>query len=379
MARTEITEVSDERGRPNELNLLQKVRTFWIKGVLEKSLYQEAQLALGLEVRPTAVVRLSETLIQTSEQSTPQPLPPASTIQQVYDEANGQLLILGAPGTGKTTMLLDLTQDLLTRAMRDENHLLPVVFNLSSWAEKRPTLTAWLVDELRLRYDVPRAIAQEWVGKGRILPLLDGLDEVRAEERGACVEAINKYREAHGLDPLVVCSRIAEYEALAARLILTTAVLIQPLSREQVEHYLAELGSPAEGLRQMLAADAELRKLAETPVMLNVLLLTYEGGPAETIAEPPPDGSAPSTRVFAAYVERMFERRGADRRYSREQTLHWLAWLARGMTQQGQTLFFLERLQPDWLPTRPLLRRYVLVDRLGSGLVAGVTVGWSSG
>ena len=54
----------------------------------------------------------------------------------------------------------------------------PVVFNLSSWAAKHPPLADWLADELNQRYDIPPKIAQSWVEAGRILPLLDGLDEV---------------------------------------------------------------------------------------------------------------------------------------------------------------------------------------------------------
>ncbi len=56
------------------------------------------------------------------------------SISQVFDAVGGELLILGAPGSGKTTMLLELTRDLLARARQDATHPLLVVFNLSSWA-----------------------------------------------------------------------------------------------------------------------------------------------------------------------------------------------------------------------------------------------------
>jgi hypothetical protein len=39
----------------NRERLLQKVRTYWVEGVLEKSLYAEARLQLGMEVKPDAV------------------------------------------------------------------------------------------------------------------------------------------------------------------------------------------------------------------------------------------------------------------------------------------------------------------------------------
>jgi hypothetical protein len=41
-----------------------------------------------------------------------------------------------------------LARDLIERAEQDEGHPIPVVFNLSSWAEKQRPLQEWLVHEL---------------------------------------------------------------------------------------------------------------------------------------------------------------------------------------------------------------------------------------
>jgi hypothetical protein len=38
----------------------------------------------------------------------PHPLPAGTSIVQVYDESESDLLILGEPGAGKTTLLLEL-------------------------------------------------------------------------------------------------------------------------------------------------------------------------------------------------------------------------------------------------------------------------------
>ena len=59
------------------------------------------------------------------------------------------------------------------------------------------------MDALNEQYDVPRKTGQAWVEADQILPLLDGLDEVALEHRAACVEAINSFRQEHGLLPLV--------------------------------------------------------------------------------------------------------------------------------------------------------------------------------
>jgi predicted NACHT family NTPase len=111
-------------------------------------------------------------------------------------------------------------------------------------------LVDWLVDALNEQYGVPRKIGQAWVEADQILPLLDGLDEVRAEARAACVEAINTFRQEHGLLPLVVCSRVVDYEAVGTRLRLQGALVVQPLTRAQVESYLAQVGRPLAAVRE---------------------------------------------------------------------------------------------------------------------------------
>ena len=123
----------------NRQRLLRRVRSFWITGVLEHSLHGAALLALGLQAQPDVVANPWHLVVQHPE-TTPRPLPPGTRITQVYDAADGELLILGAPGSGKTTLLLELARELLSRAERDEQHPMPVVFTLSSWAMKQQPL-----------------------------------------------------------------------------------------------------------------------------------------------------------------------------------------------------------------------------------------------
>ena len=71
----------------------------------------------------------------------------------------------------------------------------------------------------------------------------------RPEHRAACVAAINAFRQSHGFLPLVITSRTAEYEALAKPLRLQGAILVRPLTREQVNAYLNDLGPAGEPVR----------------------------------------------------------------------------------------------------------------------------------
>ncbi|HEY4388651.1 MAG TPA: protein kinase, partial [Ktedonobacteraceae bacterium] len=360
----------------NRERLLRRVDSFWIEGMLKHSLHGASLLALGLQEQPDAIVNPWHLVFQSLD-AAPRPLPTSTHITEVYDAAMEELLILGAPGAGKTTLLLELTRELLERAVHDEQHPIPVVFLLSSWAMKQRPLANWLIEELRTKYQVPVALGKGLVNAGQILPLLDGLDEMAARDRSNCIEAINLYRQKQGLLPLVVCCRNADYLAQNARLHLRSAVTVQPLSLQQIDNYLQQAGSQLAGLRVALTRDPELQELATTPLLLNILTLAYQETTQDEIAS---HSSVPEMQrqVFATYVQRMLVKNNASTRYQPEQTMHWLAWLAQQMKQHNESVFYIEDMQSDWLPTPRARKIYsCIVGGIIGWLLIGLASGWS--
>lgn len=129
----------DQRNRRVMLN---HVENFWVKGVLEKSLHGAALLELGIKEDPTAVSYPWAMM----RESTGETLPEGKPMLEIFEEIGmgRSLLILGAPGSGKTTMLLELARQLIERARQDETETIPVVFNLASWNENNPWPSGWL-------------------------------------------------------------------------------------------------------------------------------------------------------------------------------------------------------------------------------------------
>jgi len=110
-------------------------------------------------------------------------------------------------------LLLQLADKLLQRAEVDPKQPIPVVFHLESWAEQNQPLASWLKGELTANYKVPRDTASLWLEDSNALVLLlDGLDEVAEGRRAECAEAINAYRQEHGLVAMAVCGRTQEVE-----------------------------------------------------------------------------------------------------------------------------------------------------------------------
>jgi predicted NACHT family NTPase len=199
----------------------------------------------------------------------------------IYDTV-GLLLILGEPGSGKTTTLLDLAQTLLERARDDIKERVPVVLNLSSWKKKQP-LTEWMSGELSEKYRVPIKIARSWLQEDYLLPLLDGLDEVETSVRQNCVATINEFIEKSNPSGLVVCCRLNEYRWLPERVKLNGAICLEPLSKDEVAKYFASGGSKLAALCEAVNTDSVLQELTQTPLMLNIMSLAYQGAGANQL------------------------------------------------------------------------------------------------
>ncbi|MGH8895796.1 MAG: NACHT domain-containing protein [Egibacteraceae bacterium] len=209
-------------------------------------------------------------------------------------------------------------------------------------------------------------------GRREVLPLLDGLDEVAETHRAGCVGAVNDFCQEHGPLQIAVCSRTEEYRALATRLRMEEALELQPPTRQQVSAYLEAAGAALTDVQAALDADETLWEFLQSPLVLNVVALTYQDRPADALRA----AGTPEQRLallFAAYTTRMFDHRPG--RYTPPRMLHWLAWLAHSMRERNQIEFHLDRLQPDWLPTKTQQRLVLLAPMIGVGLAFGLVVG----
>ena len=287
------------------------------------------------------------------------------------------LLVLGEPGAGKTTTLLELARHCADRACTVPGEPIPVVFTLSSWRQQGGKFADWLVDELNRRYQIPEKIGRAWIDNDDLLLLLDGLDEVAVAHRAECVDAVNEFRSEHGLTAIVVSSRVAEHRELTVKLSLLGAVLLQPLDPAAVNRYIESAGPKLAVLSALLARDSALRELAASPLMLSIMSLAYTDAPASLVQE---SGSQSvilrRKHLFETYVKRMFRRRT---RWSATDTVLTdlrLKWLARLMQYHGHTIFLLEQLQPTCLATRRQRWIYVFGTRLlaGFGLATALTL-----
>ena len=332
--------------------LISKVKSFWIEGVLEKSLQSRITFELKIEESRDAVqhhFRELEELDGNSDRS--------YDWLQVNDIFEGMgsgrtLLILGDPGTGKTISLLRLAERFIKRSEQDLSLPIPIIFNLSSWADRGKTIAEWLEFELQEKYQVSRSLSKAWIEEEQFLLLLDGLDEVNKIHRDQCVHALNEFVLTHGLTEIVICSRTQEYKTLSERLKLRSAICIQPLTSEYINWYLEDMGEPVKGLREILKKDTELRFFARTPLIFSVMVLTYTGSSYQEISNQFESGSSRHKNLFDNYVNRMILRRRIEGEYDAKRIKPYLSYLSKEMKKTFSSIFLIEKISSKWLETQ---------------------------
>ncbi|MFE4173064.1 helix-turn-helix domain-containing protein [Streptomyces sp. NPDC056909] len=154
---------------------------------------------------------------------------------------SGRLVVLGRSGSGKTILALRFVLDLLmSRTPADP---VPVIFSIGAWNPTAVTLRDWLTSQLTRDHPGYAAqgpggatLASALVESGRVLPVLDGFDEMADGLRRPALEALN----ATTL-PLLLTSRPAEYAAAVAETdVLTSAAAFEltDLTLDDLENYL---------------------------------------------------------------------------------------------------------------------------------------------
>ncbi|WP_185845200.1 hypothetical protein [Nonomuraea sp. WAC 01424] len=296
---------------------------------------------------------------------------PDAEIVSVFDDLRGSMLLVGAPGAGKTTELHRLALALAERAEAEpeDREPVPIVLSLASrsglrgdvsprrrltgvpwlrrwsgwskvWPFRRrerdtrqrpagpPALTVedlkeWIARAARARYKIPAGVTKRWLADGALVRVVDGLDEIPPGEREVMVRLVNELHAGDAAPPVVLTCRSGEYESLDARLRLEGAVRIEALTIEEVRAYADAGDERFEALRALLRQDSDLDALVTTPLWLQIAADASTGGsgsglprrvlPGELLAlyEQTMITSRPSPRMPPARARRSLRRLAA--------------------------------------------------------------------
>jgi predicted NACHT family NTPase len=213
-------------------------------------------------------------------------LPGLAAVQQ-----HRRLMVLGKPGAGKTTFLKYLAMQCITGGFAAD--AVPMFVTLKDFAEtpKSPNLVHYLVQKLPNTQSPPYqggfrgiatvAIVEQLLRAGRLIVLLDGLDEVREEDTKRVIREMREVADRFQQSQFVITCRIAAKEYVFERF---TEVEVADFDQDQIATFAANWFRvkkdlpKADSFVERLEQNEPIQELASSPLLLTLLCLVFGEG-----------------------------------------------------------------------------------------------------
>lgn len=189
-----------------------------------------------------------------------------------------RLMILGQPGAGKTTFL----KHIALQAARGILPGIPIFISLKAVGDSKKSILDFMILEMQIcGFPEPHNFLQLMLQSGQMLILLDGLDEVSREQESDLnlVQSIENLARQYSKNHFLITCRtaVSDYQFSGF-----TVVEMTEFSLEQIEAFILKWFQYEPMLGDSCRNDLDLPQheslldLARTPLLLNLLCLTYE-------------------------------------------------------------------------------------------------------
>lgn len=341
--------------KPDENSFSQfrdRVRRYWLEGALRPGLEDVKTLGIpiSLNLQASTKNRTSTDLIKNSLD--------ISTIYKIFRS----FVILGAPGSGKTTILMHLALELLKDNKIKEKKT-PCLLNMSSW-EPSKTLEQWIIEEGAKTYHTSPALIERWLNDRRFILLLDGFDEISSDYLSECINTVNSFHCNNPSQELVITTRTSEFETASENMVhvfdLHGAIELGVISNVQIDAFMNN--EDLKGLRKLYEENTAIQEMVRTPFLLNCLGYAYANWPYEALNPELKTIAERHEHLFNFYLEKRLNPLPA--KYTTAKVKEWLGWLANKIGYYG-TIFRPNDVNLKWFDDQPLFRGAVQVGVRG--------------
>ncbi|MRG49026.1 SMEK domain-containing protein [Chitinophaga sp. SYP-B3965] len=211
-------------------------------------------------------------------------------IEEALAELN-RLVILGDPGSGKSTILKYLAYDICTNRTKKLQYaeLLPVLIKGSEYAKylaaSYKSLAEFIIDQLDRKYE---HLFAEKLEKSQLIVLIDGIDEInRIKLRHDVVERINAFIAQYPEIKIIVSSRIVGYKEVQLNAHFHH-LQVGRFGHEQIQQFVSNWFAAIMGdkgdhnntddLLRAISRNKSVYELAGSPLLLTIIaLIHYQG------------------------------------------------------------------------------------------------------
>ncbi|NEZ62687.1 NACHT domain-containing protein [Leptolyngbyaceae cyanobacterium CCMR0082] len=195
------------------------------------------------------------------------------------------LMVLGGPGVGKSTFLRKLGLEALKGQQGQlQREQIPVFIELKTFRRKTIDLAAVIAKEFKIcGFPNARDFTKLSLDQGKLLILLDGLDEVPTENVNQIIDNIESFAIQHDKNTFIASCRTAAYRSSFQQF---TDVTIADFDDEQIEQFTqrwfnSELDQQTDTANKywkllQQSNNKAVKELAHTPLLLTFLCLVYE-------------------------------------------------------------------------------------------------------
>lgn len=197
------------------------------------------------------------------------------------------LMVLGEPGAGKTTLLRQICLEALKGkkfGIIGKSAYIPVFIDLKELVVKKVKLENFIAEEFRKSgFPAPEKLTIKSLVKGKLLILLDGLNEVPEPSLNEVSDEIKAFVERYPKNRLIASCRTNSYRYNLNRF---TNVAVAPWDDLQIEQFIKNWFKAVIKIQNTLAfhcwealrmtENQAAKKLAANPLFLDFLCLVYE-------------------------------------------------------------------------------------------------------